>query len=184
MSCVMADDLSQVQKEKGSCRTKLSRADSGVVLDTAASATAEGSVADEQAKREEIVDTELELFAVPSTPPSTKLLITHTRTQSPTAQPQQNIEEGAPTLFALPNTSLDKSFEEFTPTTPTTKYTQDFPALPLNSMPKNSKDASVKGSKRSGKDVEGLARSLSKNGRKKEGQAASKATTKRNSRTR
>ncbi|KAF3034831.1 hypothetical protein E8E11_003613 [Didymella keratinophila] len=184
LSCVMADDFSQVQQEKKGIRAKLNRADSGVVLGTAVSATAELPVTGELVEREAIVETELELFAVPSTPPSTKLLITHSRTQSLTALPRQTIEEGAPTLFALPNTSLNKSFAEFTPTTPTTRYAQDFPDLPLNSKPENSKDASVKELKRSSKDVEGLARALSKNGRRKEGQTGSKTATKRNSKTR
>ena len=186
LGCVMADDLSARQKVKSSCRAKLSRANSGVVFEGATSVTAERSVGDEQAQKEVSVvgSTELSLFAVPSTPPRTKLLITHLRTQSLTALLRQNIEDGAPTLFALPNTSLDKSFEVFTPTTPTTKYAQEFPALPLDSMPEKRRDASVNGSKRSSKDVEGLVRSLSKNGRKKEGQPGSKTATKRNSNTR
>jgi hypothetical protein len=180
LGCVMADDLSRHQNQKEECRVKLNKADSGVVLETAAPASqAELPVADEPVRRKEI-DAELELFAVPSTPLSTKLLITHSRTQSLISSLRQEVGEVAPTLFALPNTSLDKSFEEFTPTTPTTKYAQEFPALPLNSGPENSKGASVRTSKRSSKDVEGLARSLSKNGRKKEGQTGSKIATKRN----
>lgn len=154
-------DLSHNQNQRKRCRENLIRAGSEVAVQSAASAPR--AVADEPAKSEEKVDTELELFAVPSTPPSTKLLITHLRAQLLKAPQRQNIEEGAPTLFALPNTSLDKSFEEFTPTAPTTKYAQDFPALHLNSTPKNTNGASVKASKRSGKDIEALARSLSKN---------------------
>ncbi|KAF3043771.1 hypothetical protein E8E12_010005 [Didymella heteroderae] len=108
----------------------------------------------------EEIDKEPTLFAVPSTPPSTKLLITHSRTKSLTSRLHQSAEEGEPkpTLFALPDTSLDKSFEEFTPTTPTSKYAQDFPALPRNSRAEESKIPSVEASKRSNKGVEGLAR--------------------------
>lgn len=170
LGCVMADDLSPNMDQKKEGRAKLSRADSGIVLETA--------VAGEQAKRtEEVVDAELELFAVPSIPPSIKLLITHSRAQLLMAPPRQNFE-GASTLFALPNTSLDKSFEEFTPTTPTTKYAQDFPTLPLNSTLQGNESGSVKTSKRSSRDVEGLARSLSENGWKRKGQAGSKITKK------
>jgi hypothetical protein len=187
MGCVMADDLTQAQSQEKAkeCRVRLSRADSGVMFEGAIlpSASTSTSMVDEQAQKENIVFNEPPLFAVPSTPPSTILLITHSRTQSLTALPRQYIEEGAPTLFALPNTSLDKSFEEFTRTTPTTNYAQDFPALPPNSMLEKRKDTSVNESKRSNKDVEGLARSLSKNGTKK-GQTGSKTATKRDSKTR
>lgn len=187
-------ELSWDQNQRECVRAKLSRADSGVVLEPSgpvsvvASASTLRPTADERMKtepakwEEEVVSTELSLFAVPSTPPSTKLLITHSRTQSLTSPPRKEAEEGAPTLFALPNTSLDESFEEFTPTTPTTKYAQDFPALSFNSTPKISKVASVQGSKRSSKEVEGLARSPSKNGRNNKGQTGGKTATKRNSR--
>lgn len=120
---------------------KSSRAYSGVVLETtvsalaAATASALRPTADEQMENElgewekKVVNTELSFFAMSSTPPSTKLLITHSRTQSCKSPPRKEAGEGAPEPFALPNTSLDKSFEEFNPTTPATKYAQDFPAV-------------------------------------------------------
>ncbi|KAF1361069.1 hypothetical protein EJ07DRAFT_176426 [Lizonia empirigonia] len=71
------------------------------------------------------------LFAVPSTPPSTRLLITHSLATPPKQDAHTNVPPSLDQpLFALPNTSLDTAYEDFTPTT---RYTMHFPALPARS---------------------------------------------------
>ncbi|KAF1926463.1 uncharacterized protein M421DRAFT_396841 [Didymella exigua CBS 183.55] len=162
LAAVVKNDV--IEKEKDHGRLGLSRNDSLMA----------------PSPKDESKHTEPELFAVPSTPPSTKLLTAHSRTHSHQCTSRHDGKATELTLFALPNTSLDKSFEEFTPTTPTTTYAQDFPAFPINSKIKDGKAASVKASKRSSQEVEGLARSLSKNGRKKESKTVSKIGSKSN----
>lgn len=107
------------------------------------------------------------LFAVPRTPPSVRLFVTHSRAHSRQYTTQGESVPAEPTLFALPNTPLDKPFEDFTSTTPKEMYARDFPVLPRNSKTdagevRTGRAASVKAS-RSSREIERLARSLSKN---------------------
>lgn len=101
---------------------------------------------DEEQDEEEQEDEEFR-FALPtcSTPPSTRLLLTHslhssrhsssshsrnssTSTTSTSTDHDPTHLQSSP-LFALPNVSLDaEAYEEVTPTT---KYAMEFPALPM-----------------------------------------------------
>lgn len=98
------------------------------------------------------------LFAVPSTPPSTKLLPVHSLNSTPrqdTTGQEQSRQEAEPLLFALPNVTLDaRSYEEITPTT---RYVMDFPALPT----------STNTSKRTSREIMNPAKLISKAGGKR-----------------
>ena len=112
-----------------------------------------------EAAGEEVV--EPALFAVPSTPPNTQLLLRHSRNSLLNSMPQRTDESESrtavePALFALPDTSLDtKPYEEITPTasaiTPTTQYAMNFPALPTSTS--EGKAGSREGSKRNSREM-------------------------------
>ncbi|KAF2626479.1 hypothetical protein BU25DRAFT_449415 [Macroventuria anomochaeta] len=124
LAALVEDDEQTRTDEKLGAKGALSRADS--LLSRRTSPEQETQSKDTQEGHDPLV-------AIPTTPPSTKLMLTHslntTLTQS-TVREEDEKQETDPPLFPLPNTSLDTRFSK--EQTPTTKYAIDFLALPAS----------------------------------------------------
>jgi hypothetical protein len=113
----------------------------------------------EERREEKEQGTEPALVAVPTTPPSTKPLLSHSRNSSLHSTPERSNEttprqEADTALYALPNTTLGmQPYEDITPATitPMTRYAMDFPILPSSS--KTSQTGSEMGSKRNSREI-------------------------------